>query len=192
MAFEYEALSDDELVWRIRKRGALDERPFTILFQRHNAMVWNVCRRFMVNDADAEDVLQDVFLRAYQGLPSFKGQSKFSTWLYRIAVNTCLNELRRQKRRAEGHTVPIDQQSGRLDLLQGQDEHHRREINEQLLAAMSSLTDDARQAIQMRELEGRSYAEIAASLGITSSAAKMRVQRARLAILAQLSEEQES
>ncbi len=191
MPFDHDALSDVELVRRIKRRGAVDERAVNALFQRYHTMVWSVCRRFMPTDPDAEDLLQEVFLRAYQGLTSFKGQSRFSTWLYRIAVNTCLNDLRHRKRRIEAHTVPIDEHSRQLDLLHKQDERHSGESNEQVRAAMDSLTEDARRALELRELDERSYAEIAAYLGITTSAAKMRVQRARLAILAYMSELQE-
>ena len=176
MPFDHADLSDAELVRTIKRRGAVDERAVTALFQRHQRMVWSVCRRFMPTDLDAEDLLQEVFLRAYQGLPSYKGESKFSTWLYRIAVNTCLNDLRRRKLRVDAHTVPIDEHSRQLDLLHRREERQRTESNEQVQAAMESLGEDARQALELRELEGRSYTEIAAHLGITISAAKMRVR----------------
>lgn len=191
MAFDYESLTDDELIKRIRLRGAVDERPISVLFQRHYTMIWKVCRRFMTTDADAEDMLQEVFLRAYQGLPAFKGQSRFSTWLYRIAVNVSLNEIRK-RRRGEVHVIPIDEISPQSDQSHHREEHQREEMSEELSTALASLPDEAREALRLREIENRPYEEIASLLGIKTSAAKMRVQRARLALLAYLSEQQES
>ena len=191
MALDFETLPDDELVRRIRQRGAVDERPITVLFQRHNTLVWNVCRRFMPTDPDAEDMLQEVFMRAYQGLPSFKGQSKFSTWLYRIAVNTCLNEIRRRGRRVDVHEVSIDELFKQSYELPQREQHRHEEMSDQLSAALASLPPEASEALRLREIEGRPYEDIARLLGIKTSAAKMRVQRARLAMLAYLSEHQE-
>ncbi len=86
-----DAAADDTALVEATVAG--DRRAFDIIVERHRRTVYQVCYRFTSNQADASDLVQDVFVRAYRGLPRFKGQSAFGTWLYRIAVNVCLTKV---------------------------------------------------------------------------------------------------
>jgi RNA polymerase sigma-70 factor (ECF subfamily) len=177
-------LSDEILVEQARARGAVDDRPFAVLFERHKQMVWSVCYRFMANGEDAEDLLQEVFIKAYRGLLSFEGRSTFRTWLYQIAINTCRNELRQRRRRPDPIVTPMDDlkladPSPSPGSIQG-------EWSEAVATAMMNLRPAEREILILRDFEGRPYAEIAALQKIRLSAAKMRVQRARIALYDEL------
>jgi RNA polymerase sigma-70 factor (ECF subfamily) len=176
-------LSDADLVQLCIDRGARDERPFQELFRRHQKLVWRVCYGFTRNAADAEDLTQEVFVKIYRNLHKFEGRSQFTTWLYRIAVNTCQNELRRRQRRpqeaaAELETVAEFVPSGQSVERSWQEQR----TSEMLLEAIARLPEDAQEIIVMKDVEERPYAEIADLLGIGLSAAKMRAQRARHAL----------
>lgn len=177
-------LSDEILVKRARARGAVDDRPFAVLFERHKKMVWSVCYRFMMNGEDAEDLLQEVFIKAYRGLPSFEGRSTFRTWLYQIAINTCRNEQRRRRRRPDSIETPMDD----LKLADPAPSpgSTQEEWSEVVSTAMMKLHPDEREILILRDFEDRPYDEIAALQELRLSAAKMRVQRARLALYNEL------
>jgi len=147
-------------------------------------MVWSVSYRFMANGEDAEDLLQEVFINAYRGLPSFEGRSAFRTWLYQIAINTCRNELRRRRRRPDSIETPMDD----LKLADpapspGSSQGEWREI---VATAMMNLHPDEREILILRDFEDRPYDEIATLQEIRLSAAKKRVQRARIALYNEL------
>lgn len=180
---DYFGLSDEALLRLCQIRGASDDRPFTVLFYRHQATVWRTCYFFTRNSQDAEELVQEVFLKAYRGLASFEGRSSLATWLNRIAVNTCKNEFRRKSRR------PIEIERSLDDFeehLLSDDFFDRRMSGlvreEELLEALSRLSPDEFEVLQLRDIEQCSYAEVAQRLGINLSAAKMRVQRARSAL----------
>jgi len=159
-------LTDQALVDLCKKRGAKDDRPFEELVKRHQAAVWRVCYYFMGDALDAEDIVQDVFFKAHRGLPEFEGRASFRTWLNQITINTCKNELRMRTRRPAVVEEEWQGMTGR----------------EELALALEMLQPDQFTALQLRDVESRSYAEVAQMLGISQSAAKMRVQRARLAL----------
>ena len=96
---ELEDREDDNAIESFRSG---DHSSFDALVFKYRGHIYRLCYRFMGNHHDADDMAQEVFLRAYRGLPKFKGRSKFSTWLYRIAVNTCLNRVSARK-------VPVEQ-----------------------------------------------------------------------------------
>ena len=136
----------------------------------------------MKNPQDAEDLTQEVFFKVYRYLEQFEGRASFKTWLYRIAVNTCKNEIRKQSHRPQltekdtdtlADVLP-DEQTMEMTLMQ-------RRQNELLAQAMAQLRPEEAEIIRMKDLEQRQYHEIAEILDIGLSAAKMRVQRARLA-----------
>lgn len=177
-------LPDKILVEQARARSAVDDRPFAVLFERHKHMVWSVCYRFVANGEDAEDLLQDVFIKAYRGLASFEGRSTFRTWLYQIAINTCRNDLRRRRRRPDPIVTPMDDlkladPAPSPGSIQG-------EWSEAVPTAMMNLRPAEREILILRDFEGRPYDEIAALQEIRLSAAKMRVQRARIALYDEL------
>ena len=177
-------LSDEDLVEIAIRRGASDDRPFTILFERHRKLVWGICYRFTANTADAEDLLQDVFFKIYRNLRTFEGRSTFRTWLYQIALNTCRNELRYRRRRP----VSIEANMNDIDLTDPV--HLSREPasgqSELILNALLDLKPEQRAILIMRDMEEQPFTAIAEALGIQVGAAKVRVQRARLALVAAL------
>lgn len=176
-------LADDDLVRLAQRRGKKDDRPFRELVRRHQRMVWRVCYGFVNNADDAEDLTQDVFYKAYRNIGRFEGRSSFKTWIYRIAINTSQNELRRRARRPQPSDLTIDDAAEFLPSSVSLTETlHLREERRLLVEAFSRLRPQEVEVIRLKDLEDYSYIEIAEMLEIGVSAAKMRVQRARLAL----------
>jgi len=178
-------LSDEDLARLCQDRGAKDNRPYAELFRRHYTAIWRVCYSFVGNIQDAEDLVQEVFFKAFRSLDQFEGRSAFKTWLYRIALNNCKNELRRRSRR------PVENSTSVETLSNGFPAPHWLETSLQVQApwarlseALTGLRPQEQEAIVLKDMDQQSYEEIAQTLGISLSAAKMRVQRARLALRA--------
>ena len=180
---EFTELSDDVLIEMVKERGDYDNRPFQELFRRYNSVIWRVCYNFVHNSGDAEDIVQEVFFKAYRNLGSFEGRSSFKTWLYRIAINTSQNELRRRSRRLQVAQTPVEDFE---EFLKGSDtpekEIVRRTAESRLRLALERIRPEQYEAIHLKDLEERPYQEVADMMGVSLSAAKMRVQRARLAL----------
>ena len=177
--------NDQELVRRVQ---AGDQSAFDVLVLKYQHRVLKLVSRFVNDAAEAEDVAQEAFLKAYRALPSFRGDSAFYTWLYRIAINTAKNALVAHKRR------PVD-----FDLdLQDPEQFERQarlkeadtpegvlltdEIRDVVEKAMEQLPEDLRTAIVLRELEGLSYEEIAEAMDCPVGTVRSRIFRAREAI----------
>jgi RNA polymerase sigma-70 factor (ECF subfamily) len=167
----------------VRAVLAGDKEAYAALVARHSQSVFRVAFRITGNEADAEEVVQDAFLRGYQRLESFESRSQFGTWIYRIAVNCALNMM--TKRKVETtyqiaevadpaqHQVQIaDSAAGPERLLMS------REIQSMQEAAMQGLTATEQIAFVLRHMEDRSTEEIAAALHIAPNAAKQAVFRA--------------
>lgn len=169
-------LSDEELVHLCLTRGKKDDRPHTELFRRHQAMVLRVCYGLVGNAQDAEDLAQEVFIKTFRALAQFKGQSGFKTWLYRIALNTAKNEIRRRERRPKLIEVMWEDA---LSEKMGSDFTYS---DDALRDAISQLTTDEREVLLLKDIEKYSYEEVAQCLEIGLSAAKMRVHRARVSL----------
>ncbi|GAB4275220.1 MAG: RNA polymerase sigma factor [Candidatus Promineifilaceae bacterium] len=178
-------LTDAELIALILERGGKDDRPYQELLRRHQQMVWRVCYGFTRQGQDAEDLTQEVFFKAFRNLHQFQGKSSFKTWLYRIAINTSQNELRRRSRRPQVSETDVDTMANYLPSPERVEQAvSNRQRYDLLQEAMASLPPDAYEILKMRELEQLSYSEIADALNIGLSAAKMRVQRARRSLQA--------
>ena len=176
-------LEDAQLVTLVQKRGDRDERPFRILLERHQNTVWRVCYSFMKNADDADDLTQDVFLRAYRNIKKFEGRSTFKTWIYRIAINTSQNEIRRRSRRPQESPTPLETAAEFIPSSQNVEEIAQKHVRSEMLAkALKQLAPGEFQVLLLKDIEGRPYQEISAELGISLSAAKMRVQRARASL----------
>lgn len=177
------ALPDEELVLLSQKRGSRDERPFQELLRRHRQMIWRVCYRFVNNAEDAEDLTQQVFFKVYRSLPGFEGRSSFKTWIYRIAINTSQNELRRRSRRPPESEAELEIIT---EFMPGYDSPEQAWLAKMesalLVEAFKQLRPSEQQVLILKDLEERQYADIAETLAISLSAAKMRVQRARAAL----------
>jgi RNA polymerase sigma-70 factor, ECF subfamily len=177
--------SDQQLVERVQ---AGDKAAFDLLVRKYQHRVLKLVSRFVSDAAEAEDVAQEAFLKAYRALASFRGDSAFYTWLYRIAINTAKNALVSNRRR------PVDFD---LDLQDPEqyDRHARlkegdtpegvlltEEIRSVVENAMEQLPEDLRTAIVLRELEGLSYEEIAEAMDCPVGTVRSRIFRAREAI----------
>ncbi|WP_420429330.1 RNA polymerase sigma factor RpoE [Algiphilus sp.] len=179
-----EELLDEELVRRAQEG---EQRAFDLLVLRHQSKVLQLVSRF-VGEADAPDVAQDAFIKAYRALPNFKGQSAFYTWLYRIAINTAKNQLVSRKRRPQGQDIDVQDAElyGHTEQMSDIDtpESHllTSEIQQAVSDAIAQLPDDLRQAITLRELEGLSYEEIAEAMDCPIGTVRSRIFRARAVV----------
>jgi len=141
---------------------------FDLLVERHRRQVYHLCYRFAGNHEDASDLAQDVFVRAFRGLARFRGQSAFTTWLYRVGVNTCLNRTATRRPPAE----PLDDEAldrGAVDPLVAILDEERAT---RLRRAVDQLPPKQRATLVLRIYEGLSHEEIARVLGSTVGAAK--------------------
>jgi RNA polymerase sigma-70 factor, ECF subfamily len=177
----------DQLIERL-KNG--DEQALEIFFNLYSASLYNVAQRILGNAADTEEVIQDVFWTAYRKAKTFKGNSQFSTWLYRLTINAALGRIRSSKKKylvAYEEAFPKFQKDGHhrvrpvidwTDTLESQ--VTRNEMRESLGAALNSLRPIDKAVVMMSDLDGHSDSEIAATLNLTVSAVKTRLHRARL------------
>jgi RNA polymerase sigma-70 factor (ECF subfamily) len=185
---------DAALVERVQ-RG--DQRAFEMLVVKYQRRIERLIAR-MVRDVDlVEDIAQETFIRAYRALPNFRGESAFYTWLYRIAVNTAKKAMIGLKRdpilteAALGSQSGEDEDASRVEneLTDGETPESAlasRQIAETVNAAIESLSEDLRQAITLREIEGLSYEEISEVMNCPIGTVRSRIFRAREAIAARL------
>lgn len=180
---------DDEALAHRAAEG--DESAFEALVVRFQGRVYRLVRRLTRSDGDAEDALQETFLQAYRGLPAFRREARFSTWLTRIAMNAALMQNRREARRP---TEPLDESSPRFDpdgrhlldvadlaLAARADEIlDRQRLAASALEALERLPEIYRTAFVLRDLEEMPTAEVAGVLGLDAAAVRQRVHRARL------------
>ena len=167
-----ERLADTELIERIR---AGDMRAMDALMRRHNRVLYRTARAILRDDAEAEDAVQEAYLQAYRSLDSFRGESKFSTWLVRIAANQALMRRRRSTRAAE--VVPIDGAIGMEE--QGQDDQGDHMLRRLLEKRIDALPDGYRSVFVLRALEELTVEETSAALGIPEPTVRTRYFRAR-------------
>lgn len=177
---------DRELVARAQQG---DKRAFELLVAKYQRKLARLLSRLIRDPAEVEDVAQEAFIKAYRALPSFRGDSAFYTWLYRIGVNTAKNYLMAMGRRAPTSTeVEAEEaegyEEGELlrDINTPESVALSREIATTVNAAIDGLPEELRTAIQLRELEGMSYEEIARIMECPIGTVRSRIFRAREAI----------
>jgi len=183
--------TDGQLV-ELAKAG--DGDAFSELVVRHESKVYGLCLKMLGNPEDAEDCLQEVFIKAFEALPNFREEARFSTWLYRIAYNACLMRIRKRKL----DTVPLDK-----PVQVGEDAIQRdvadwttdpsadvmnEELNEVLLKHINELQPDNRIVFVLRDIQGLSTDDTANVLGLSVPAVKSRLHRARLFLRERLSD----
>lgn len=164
-------LRDDQLTARA---ATGDLQAFEALVRRYQLPIYRLCLRMLGNRADAEEAAQDTFLMAWRALSRFRGESLFSTWLYRIATNRCLKHLQRRLE-TDG---PLPERAS--DYGNPEEELEADQRLRATTAAIGRLTPEQRAVFLLREVEGMQYGEIAAVMGITVSAVKSRLSRARV------------
>jgi RNA polymerase sigma-70 factor (ECF subfamily) len=185
-----EDASDQELVRRVQ-RG--DQAAFDLLVLRYQHRVLKLVSRFATDSAEAEDIAQEAFIKAYRALPSFRGDSAFYTWLYRIAINTAKNAVVSNQRRQVDFDLDLqdpeqfDRQSRVKELDTPEGVLLSEEIRATVAKAIEQLPEDLRTAIVLRELEGLSYEEIAEVMECPLGTVRSRIFRAREAIDRKLS-----
>ena len=179
----------------VRRVQAGERAAYDLLVLKYQHKVVKLVMRYVRNPADAEDVAQDAFIKAYRALPQFRGDSAFYTWLYRIAINTAKNSLVSRKRNPVGYELDAHNDDDGPDMpsrLRDPDTPEGLALSEEIRnivqAAIGQLPEDLRTAIVLRELEGLSYEEIAASMKCPVGTVRSRIFRAREAIDRQLRE----
>jgi RNA polymerase sigma-70 factor (ECF subfamily) len=176
------------LLRRLRER---DERAFRELLEAHRDRVYNITYRMLGNRAEAEDVAQEVFITVFKTIDSFREESKFSTWLYRVAVNHCKNRIKYLARRQDRNKDELDEMSGHVNgatvgapVRAAQPDRALEGIQmEQILHdAIASLDEEHRTVVVLRDVEDLSIEEICAITDLPDGTVKSRLHRARLAL----------
>ncbi|MDN5697870.1 MAG: sigma-70 family RNA polymerase sigma factor [Rubrobacter sp.] len=165
-----------------------DLEAFTLLVRRHSDLVYRVALRIL-GPEEAKDASQEVWVRVWQSMESFRSESAFGTWIYKITINTCLSELRREQSRSDR-----EQRAEISRLLEAQREDNDpeaaalgRERMDEAIECLKELRPDHRAALVLRHLEGLSYAEISDILEVPEGTAKGWVSRGRAMMLMMLS-----
>ncbi len=177
--------SDQLLVERVQQG---DKSAFDVLVTRYQHKIVKLVMRYVRDPSEAMDVAQEAFLKAYRALPSFRGDSAFYTWLYRIAINTAKNYVVAARRRPLDYDLDLQDPEqyelhGRLkDIDSPEGAVLSEEIRQTVNRAIESLPEDLRTAIMLRELEGMSYEEIAVAMDCPVGTVRSRIFRAREAI----------
>lgn len=177
--------SDQELVKRTMQG---DGQAFDELVVNYQNKVYALAYRYMGNEDDAYDVAQETFIKAYRSLRSFKGESSFGTWIYRITTNVCLDEIRRRKRRVV--PLSLDEPLATLDgdevereipdsSLSADRVYEQKEFNQYIQKLLDEMKPEHKTAIILRDVMELSYEEIAAVLNCSIGTVKSRINRAR-------------
>ena len=174
--------ADLQLV-RLVQRG--NRQAFNFLVKKYQYKVAGIAQRFASNPADVQDIAQESFIKAYRAMESFRGESAFYTWLYRITVNTAKNFVVKNA----GRGISVDVDTPDIEAYDGSERLHQGDNPENILEssdvkrvikeALQSLPDDLRQAITLREIDDMSYDEIADVMGCPVGTVKSRISRAR-------------
>lgn len=173
----------------IQKAKSGDNKAFEELIEEHFKKIYNIAYRMTGNPDDASDMTQEVMIKLFRNIGSFKGDSKFSTWVYRVATNTCLDELKKQKRHS--HTslnAEFDTGDGEMtydveDTSPTPEEAaEKKELRSTVAAAIQKLSPDHKAALVLRDIKGFSYDEIAKILNCSEGTVKSRLNRARAAL----------
>ena len=181
---------DQRLVERVQ-RG--DKKAFELLVTKYQRKLNRLLSRFIRDPAEVEDVAQEAFIKAYRALPSFRGDSAFYTWLYRIAVNTAKNYLVAAGRRAPTSTAIDSEEAESFE--EGHQLRHMNTPEAELMSkqvaatvnqTMEALPEELRVAITLREIEGMSYEDIAAAMSCPIGTVRSRIFRARETIAARI------
>lgn len=181
-----ETLAEVEDKQFISKAKQGDMAAFEELILQHEKMVYNVALRMMNHSEDAKDISQEVFIKAYRNISNFDERSTFSTWIYRITTNTCIDEMRKRKGK---QTFSLDNE------FEGEKSNWKREVADdadtpeksilkkeeknEILMAMEGVSEEYKMVFILRDIQGLSYEEISDILDLTLGTVKSRISRAR-------------
>lgn len=164
-----------------------DMEAFETLILQHEKIVYNIAFRMMEGSEDVKDIAQEVFLKVYRNLGKFDGKSAFSTWIYRIAVNTCIDEIRKRKgKQTYSLDAELEEEEGKYKK-QFADEGHtpeeslmQKELQSEVLAALETLSPEHKTVVVLRDIRGFTYEEIAEMTDMPLGTVKSRISRARI------------
>lgn len=171
-------LSDQEIIDSVRKGNSSD---YSILVDRYKNKAFSMLKRMLRNEFDAEEILQDCFLKAYKSLNSFKGEAKFSTWFYRIVYNSALTKLSSQKRRTETEMTSVEDHIN-LESEYDANEIEKMDVNHLIHKTISKLPERYSAIITMFYLNEMTIDEISEVMGISISNVKVMLFRSRNAL----------
>ncbi len=179
------SVTAEEEVKLVRDAASGSAGAFEVLVREHQKNVYSLAYKLTGNEQDALDASQDAFLKAYQNLRAFRGESRFSVWLYRLTYNASMDIIRRS-RRDRLVPMPTDDEGAELDIPDDaptpDEQAQRREELASVREAVLELDEDKRQIILMREYRGMSYSQIAVALKLEEGTVKSRLARARAAL----------
>lgn len=175
---------EEKLLVKRAKKGNIS--AFEELIIEHESKVYNIAYRILNNEEDAKDLSQEVFIKAFNSLHKFREDSSFSTWLYRIAMNTCIDELRKRKGR-ESYSIDRDIQTDEGTIprefqdkqLNPEEELMNKELASQIQWALNHLSETYKEVIILRDFQGFDYKQISQILGCPLGTVKSRISRAR-------------
>lgn len=174
---------DEKHILARARRGELP--AFEELVRRYEKRVYAVALRSSGSPEDAADITQEVFLRAWRSIESFRGDSGFSTWLFRITMNLCVDHARHKHAQPQTQPIVTDDETERPlpDPAPTPEEHlDNRELGRELSAALEEISEEHRRIVLLRDVSGMSYTEIAEVLEISEGTVKSRLSRARIAL----------
>jgi RNA polymerase sigma-70 factor, ECF subfamily len=180
-------MEDLEIIKRIKKG---DKESFREIINKYKKVVYNHSRSFLRDAQEAEDVSQEIFISIFNNIKNFRGDSKLSTWIYRITVNTCKNRLKQMKRqRSQIAEEAFENEDGELEqrIVNIKDKEEKEPDNlfageslkTAILARVDELTEEQKNVIMLRDVDGLSYDEVADVMKISVSAVKSKLFRAR-------------
>ena len=176
----WDTIPDEEVVRRVRSG---ETALYEVLMRRYNLRVYRVARSILRNDAEAEDVMQDAYVRAYEHLDQFSGKASFSTWLTKIAVYEALGRLRRNGRSEDLESISDARLHGMAGMTEATRNPERQTYDHELRlvleGAIDALAETYRAVFVLRAVEGLSVAETAACLDVSAETVKTRFHRAR-------------
>lgn len=179
-------LRKDEDLIKLSLSG--DTEAFEELVEKYQHKIYSLAYRYMGNEEDASDMAQESLVKAYRKLHGFKGDSSFSTWIYRVTANVCIDELRKRKRTL--HTISLDEPVATMDGDEIERDiidnsptadivYERKELEKDLQSLINTLNPDYKSAVILRDVMGFSYEEIAETLHCSVGTVKSRISRGR-------------
>lgn len=190
-----EGLTDEQLLAlyvtedasRARREGAFRE-----LVERYERRVWAICIRTLGSHSDAEEAMQDTFIRIARSADTFRGDSRLSTWVHRVAISACQDLLRKAARRPQTPMADVAEAAAAAGLDEGPDEAEGAATRDEVRRALATLDETSRTIVVLCAIEGHEYAEVAEILSIPVGTVKSRLFRARARLAEQLDQREPS